>query len=118
MLRIQPVKYQDILDHKEEEDSEVIRERVCRVHRLQKKRYRKYGYYYNSQLTMDGIREFCVLDRESKDYMQSIFEKHDLSARGYHRLLKLARTIADMDGEEDIYIRHVSEAAAYRIIQE
>ncbi len=115
MLRIQPVGYADILGEQKEEDSLSIRKRIVALHKLQKQRYQAYGYLFNSQLDMDGIRKYCCLDRESKDYMQSIFETHDLSARGYHRLLKLARTIADMDHSDHIEIRHLSEAAAYRI---
>lgn len=117
MLTIRPAGYREILNTQKEENSESIRHRVRRLHRLQKERYQGYGYLFNSQLDMDGIHKFCQLDRESRDYMQSIFETQELSARGYHRLLKLARTIADMDGEDRIQIRHLSEAVAYRIVQ-
>lgn len=115
MLRIQPAGYTDILSEEKEEDSLSIRKRIVSLHTLQKKRYQNYGYLFNSQLDMEGIHKYCFLNRESKDYMQSIFETHDLSARGYHRLLKLARTIADMDHSDHIEIRHLSEAVAYRI---
>lgn len=114
-LRIQPVAYQELIREAKEEDSATIRKRVCRMHELQRRRYKNQKYSYNSQLNPDGIRKFCRLTKEEENFMQSVFEKYGLSGRGYHRLLKLARTIADMDGEEQIQMKHLSEAAAYRM---
>ena len=62
------------------------------------------------------IGEYCKLDEESENLMQLAFEKYKISARGYTRILKVARTIADLDGSQDIKINHITEALAYRNI--
>lgn len=114
-LRLQPVAYRELVREGTEEDSATIRKRVCRMHELQRQRYHSQNYSYNSQLDQEGIRRYCPLTKEEEHFMQSIYEKHGLSGRGYHRLLKLARTIADIDGEEQIQMKHLAEAAAYRM---
>lgn len=114
-LRIQPVAYQEMIRDGKEEASVTIRKRVCSMHQLQRERYKNQKYSYNSQLNSDGIRRFCRLTKEEENFMKSVFDKYKLSGRGYHRLLRLARTIADMDGEEQIQMKHLTEAVAYRM---
>lgn len=96
------------------ESSARIRERVIRARIIQEKRYREIGHKFNSELTVGEIRHFCILEGKEKAFMEKIFEKMDLSARAYHRILKVARTIADLEGEEKIGKTHLSEAVFYR----
>ena len=114
-LRVQPVAYQDMIGEEQEEDSETIRSRVKQVHAIQRERYQHQTYLYNSQLDAEGVKQYCTLTTEEKEFVQTIFEQHGLSGRGYHRLLKLARTIADIEASDEIQMRHLCEAAAYRM---
>ena len=77
---------------------------------------RKNEIFSNSELTPKLIRKFCVLDSDSKNILQKTFEKFKFSARAYSRILKLARTIADLDGKENIELLHITEAIQYRCL--
>lgn len=96
------------------ESSARIRERVMRARTMQEKRYKGIGHKFNSELTVGEIPLFCALEGKEKRFMEKIFEHMDLSARAYHRILKVARTIADLEGEERISKAHLSEAVFYR----
>ncbi|MCR5683829.1 MAG: YifB family Mg chelatase-like AAA ATPase [Lachnospiraceae bacterium] len=96
------------------ESSETIRARVEKTMKIQQERYRGLDICFNSQLSASRIKEFCRLGREENLLMKNAFERLELSARGYHRVLKLARTIADMEGSEAISCEHLSEALGYR----
>lgn len=98
----------------EEESSASIRERVQRAHRIQNERYVRLGIHFNSQLSVGMMEEFCALDNEGKKYMERVYERYALTARGYHKLLKVARTIADLDESGSIKKAHLMEAVAYR----
>ena len=96
------------------ESSAEIRKRVNKARKLQLSRYRDYGIYSNSELTPKLLDEFCKLNLPIKRILKSAFENLGLSARAYSRILKVARTIADLDGSEDILLPHISEAIQYR----
>ncbi|MCR5665733.1 MAG: YifB family Mg chelatase-like AAA ATPase [Eubacterium sp.] len=98
------------------EHSADIRKRVIKVHQIQKKRYKSEQFYYNGQIPSAKIETYCPLPDDLKAYMEEMFIKLKLSARGYYKILRVARTLADMDAEEDISIRHLSEALCYRSI--
>lgn len=117
-ITIQPVGFQEMISREKRETSEQIRSRVCRVHQLQQERYRNQKFCYNSQLTVEGIRKYCVLSKEEEDYLGAIYERKNISSRGYDRILRVARTIADMDGAVEIQLHHLKEAAAYRLSEE
>lgn len=112
-LTVQPISYTEMTDSTTWEDSETIRKRVCQVHQMQRQRYQNMPIHFNSQLTREGIEQFCALTKEEMQFMQEIYEKRQLSGRAYHRILKLARTIADMETSEQIQLPHLMEAAAY-----
>lgn len=109
-----PVSY----DTMQREDTRVssgeLRERVRKAREIQLKRYEKEEITFNSQLTPVMIKKYCVLGKEEKQLLEEIFRKMELNLRSYHRILKVARTISDLDGEEQIAARHVLEAAGYR----
>ena len=96
------------------ESSEEIRKRVNKARDIQLKRYKKYGIYSNAELTPKSIAEFCKLDSKGEELLQNAFRKLRLSVRAYERILKVARTIADLDGKEKIEFTHVAEAIQYR----
>lgn len=121
-LGIQPVTYAEMTGSQPGEDSESIRKRVRRVHLLQQERYRNRrkadsasgdGLQFNSRLTPEELKHFCALGREEQSFVQDIYEKRQLSARSYHKILRLARTIADMEESDRIRLPHLMEAAAY-----
>ncbi len=96
-----------------EETSEKIRERIIKAREIQKKRFIKENYY-NSRITPTMIKKFCHLDVSSQDLLDSVVEKFKFSARSYNKILKIARTIADLDGVENIQSHHLAEAINLR----
>ena len=113
-IEVQGVKYKKLTDNSKIEDSKTIRARVNNARKIQMKRYKKYGILYNSELTPGLISKYCILSKECKKILEDAFEKMGLSARAYSRILKVARTIADLDNEENINIKHLAEAIQYR----
>ena len=95
-------------------DSAALRSSVVRAWEIQKDRYRGTGILFNSQLEGREIRKFCALGKEERDLLTEAFEKLELSARAHDRILKVARTAADIDGEERIGTAHLAEAVSYR----
>ncbi|SDB10627.1 YifB family Mg chelatase-like AAA ATPase [Eubacterium oxidoreducens] len=99
------------------ETSEQIRARVMQVHEIQKQRYKKECFSYNGQIPSSRIENFCPLTEELRTYMEEMFVKLKLSTRRYYKIMRVARTLADMDGSERILIEHLSEALCYRSIE-
>ncbi len=91
-----------------------MRELVNRARELQEKRYKGTDIKFNSDLTMKDCEKYCCLEKQEQNYMEQLSKKMQLSARGYHHLLKVARTIADLDGSEEIRLLHLAEAMSYR----
>ena len=100
----------------EVESSEKIRNRVNYARVIQKERYKEYGVYSNSELSPKLIEKYCKLNTQSSKLLENSFEKLGLSARAYGRILKVARTIADLDESENIEVKHIAEAIQYRSI--
>jgi magnesium chelatase family protein len=98
------------------ESSSAIRARVERCRRLQAERYAGRSVRCNAQMGIPELREFCELDAEGHGLMQRVIDRLGMSARAHHRILKVARTLADMEGVERITKRHLSEAIGYRIL--
>ena len=92
-----------------------MREQVCRARALQAERYRGEGFRCNGQLDDIGIRKYCALDKEGKALMMASYDKLGLSMRGYSKILRMARTIADLSESERIETEHVAEALMYRV---
>lgn len=114
-VSIQPVSFAEMISKEPGEASGSIRDRVRIVHELQKERYQNQELRFNSQLRTDGLRTYCRLTREEEEYMGLIYGQGNISSRGYDRILRVARTIADMEGSEQIQLCHLKEAAAYRM---
>ena len=113
-IQVSNIKY-DNLENEEKESSSEIRERVNNARKIQLNRYKKYGIHSNSELDLKLINKFCKLDKNSKLLLKKSFEKMNLSARTYFRILKVARTISDLDNSENIKEEHILEAIQYRI---
>lgn len=113
-VEVTPVRYQKLENNDRVESSEEIKERVDKARRLQLERYKSHGIFSNSELTPTLSNIYCKLDLKSKEIVQNAFERLGLSARGYGRILKVARTIADLEGTENIEAKHIAEAIQYR----
>ena len=113
-IEVSAVKYQKLKNDKKEESSEAIKKRVNRARQIQYNRYQKEGIYTNSQLTPKLIEKYCRLDTQCQNLLENAFNKLGLSARAYSRILKVARTIADLEEKENIEIKHIAEAIQYR----
>ncbi len=113
-VEVTPVKYHKLESEERVETSEEIKERVDKARKIQLERYKEHGIFSNSELTPHLSNIYCKLDLKSKEIVQNAFERLGLSARGYGRILKVARTIADLDEKENIEPKHIAEAIQYR----
>ena len=98
----------------EAEPSAIIRERVIKARKLQAKRYEQEGILTNSELSAEMIKKYCILDEKSQQILKLAAQKYQLSGRKYNRVLKIARTIADLNGSENITAEHLTQALQYR----
>jgi len=96
------------------EPSSVIRKRVVAARKIQAKRYKNEGIFTNSELSAEQIKKYCKLDETSENIMKLAAQKYRLSGRRYSRVLKIARTIADLAGSENIMSEHITQALQYR----
>ncbi|MCA1927803.1 MAG: YifB family Mg chelatase-like AAA ATPase [Calditerrivibrio sp.] len=97
------------------ETSEIIRNRVEKAHKIQSERFKKDKIYFNSQMQEKHIKKYCVLDKESVTLLEKVNTKYNFSARSYSKILKVARTIADLESSENILSKHILEAIKFRI---
>jgi len=114
-IEVPAVKYKDLSSKETGESSERIRERVVKAREIQLRRFRgRKGMYANADMQSREIREFCKLDAAGEELLKMAITKLGLSARAYDRILKVARTIADMAEAADIRPEHISEGIQYR----
>ena len=109
------VPFKDLSKMQPGEPSSVIRERVIKARQIQESRYKDYpGVHCNAQMSERMIAQFAQPDTASLDMLRMAMERLKLSARAYSRILKVARTIADLDGSAPIQLQHIAEAIGYR----
>ena len=114
-IEVSPVKYHELQDTKSSESSQAIRLRILAARQIQQKRYaQQHGTYANAHISRKQVEEFCKLNRAGQGILQIASKKLGLSARAYERILKVARTIADLDASNSIESKHISEAIQYR----
>lgn len=113
-IEVSSVKYNELETNTKGEPSAEIRKRVNKARKIQLERYKGLGIYSNSQLKPSMLDKYCFLDAKCKTLLKNAFDKLGLSARAYTRILKVSRTIADMEDEEYIGINHLAEAIQYR----
>ena len=117
-IEVPRLSYEKLQENGNEETSEVIRNRVEIARAIQAKRFADLPIVSNSEMSSDQLRTFCQLDEQSKQLLKSAVNALKLSARGYHRIIKIARTIADLAGCENIENNHIAEAVQYRFKSE
>ncbi len=113
-IEVPPVQYEQLASKRPAESSATIRERVNRARARQEQRRTVTGVLTNAALPPDGLRTFCVLTPEAQRLLEAAFDRLDLSARAYDRILKVARTIADLADSDTVEATHVAEAIQYR----
>lgn len=113
-IEVNQIKYSQLEQKGKTETSNEIRARVNKARKIQLKRYKEYDIFSNSQLSPKLMEKFCKLDNKSKKILEIAFDKLGLSARAYNRILKVSRTIADLEGCETIEDKHLAEAIQYR----
>lgn len=113
-LQVAPVKYKDLESTSRPEHSRDIKSRVNQARKIQLERYQKSKIYANSQLQPSHMQKYCKLGTQEKELLKNAFEKLGLSARAHNRILKVARTIADLDVSDSIRTHHLAEAIQYR----
>jgi magnesium chelatase family protein len=117
-LEVPSVPYKEMTAGNGGESSSVIKERVEQARALQKKRFaQRKNFYCNGQMTPKDLKQFCALDKPSEKLIADAVERLGLSARSYHRILKIGRTIADLDKNEGLQAKHIAEAIQYRRLE-
>lgn len=114
-VEVTPVAFKELSDKRLSESSKVIRERVVRARDIQAERFKNYkGIHSNAMMSSKMIREYCIISNESVELLRRAMDKLGLSARAYDRILKVSRTIADLDNSDNITSEHISEAINFR----
>lgn len=113
-IEVDNVQYSDLANEEYEETSEAVRNRVNAARQIQRERFEKTGRYRNAQMTSPEVKKYCKLSEQCSKLVETAFNKLNLTARAYNRILKVARTIADLSNSPEIMPQHVAEAIQYR----
>ena len=108
------MEYSDLTEDVQEEGSEAIRARIVKARQIQQKRYANCEIKANAHLGIRDVEQYCNLGLKEREIMQQAYEQLGLTARTYHKMLGVARTIADLDESEEIEGKHLREALTYR----
>ena len=117
-IEVPPISYSDMCSNRPSESSVDIKKRVDEARAIQLERYKKYHVYSNARVPSNILSKFCVMSTDAKKLLENTFNKAGLSARGYQKILRVSRTLADMDKSDIINYNHVWEATQLRIIDE
>lgn len=117
ILEVPAVKFEELRTRREAEPSAAIKERVNAARVRQNKRFGDFSGMCNARMGPEELRVYCKLDEESAELMRQAFDAFGLTARSYDRILRVARTIADLEGEEKISATHIAEAIQYRTVE-
>lgn len=115
-IEVDSVTYDELNSEELEESSEEIKARVDVARKIQQDRYKDTAVFSNAKMTDQQLKKYCKISHESDKMLRYAFEKMNLSARGYNRILKVARTIADLEGSDNIQDEHIMEAISYRTL--
>lgn len=117
-IEVPQLKYEKLVAPDEENSSLRIREKVEKARQIQKERFENEKFLTNSEMEIPQIKKYCQINLKSQELLRNYVDSGKLSARGYHRVLKVARTIADLANSENILFNHLSEALMYRMREE
>ncbi len=112
---VNPVEKEDLLGMNSGETSAQVRQRVIKAVEIQRQRFKNSKTKYNSRMTNEEIKKYCPMTQEAKNLLKTAIEKVNLTGRGYMKVIKVSRTIADLEGEEKIASHHIAQALQYRI---
>ena len=115
-VEVAPISRDELMGKARGEASEAIRKRVAQARAAQLERFRELPIRTNAQMSGRELERFCVLDRPAAAILKTAIDSLDLSARAYDRILRVARTLADLEGTEQLGVQHVSEAVQYRTL--
>ena len=115
-VEVSPVEYDDLSNKAEGEKSKEIKKRVDKARKIQQQRFKGTPVTCNAKMTPKMTREYCVLDDEADELLHLSFDSFAMSARAYDKILRLARTIADLDDSENIKSEHIAEALQFRTL--
>ena len=115
-IEVSPVYYEDLNSKTKEESSANIKKRVLNARKIQSDRYKGSSVYTNSQLSSRQVTKYCKIDSDSESLLKAAFDSLGLSARAYNKILKVAKTIADLENCENIMQKHIAEAIQYRTL--
>ena len=113
-VEVDAITYADLTSKTEEENSASVKVRVNKARDIQLKRFARSKIYSNAKMNVVQSKKYCVLDEDAEKLVEMAFDKLQMSARAHDRILKVARTIADLDGSEKITSAHIAEAIQYR----
>ena len=114
-IEIVPVPFEKLSEMKDSESSTVVRDRVMKARQIQEQRFKDIdGVYCNAQMSSKQMREFAQIDKAGSELLKNAMQRLNLSARAYDRIIKVARTVADLDDAEHILSNHIAEAINYR----
>lgn len=116
-VEAQSLSYSELTQRGQSESSADIQKRVRECYEIQCERFKNETFCYNSRIPAARLEEFCELGEKERRYMENMYEKMSLTGRTYHKLLRVARTIADMEQSKDIKLKHLNEAICYRSIE-
>ena len=117
-IEVRPVRMEDLLGDSQEETSDVVRGRIEAARARQLERYRGESFRFNSGVPQKKLQRYISLGQKEKDMLRGVYERGELSARGYFKVLRLARTIADLEGHADIRTEDLTEALFFRSVSE
>ena len=113
-VKTSKLSYTELTAKTQNESSGQIRARVGSAWEVQKERFKGSGIYFNSQIPADSLKEICQISSKEEDYLQEMYQQFQLTARSYHKILRVARTIADLSHSRGVCVNHLSEAFCYR----
>lgn len=114
IVEIKKISEEDLLNKTDEESSKLIKKRIEDVRKIQKNRFAHSKTKLNSEMNLKEIEKYCKLDNREEIFVKTVINTFELTARGFHKLLKVARTIADLENREKIEKKHILEAINFR----
>jgi len=115
-IEVPAVKYQELKQTRDATDSATMRNRIKQARKIQLQRYQDLHFNSNHELSGSWLEKHCSLSEEDHDFLESAVQRLGLSARAYTRILRISRTIADLDGKEEITVDQLAEAINYRFL--